>query len=57
MQGAKALTQEMDIYAFAICCWEILMMGELPWQFMDDNAVRHSVLSGYPLPYCSAFSP
>jgi abelson tyrosine-protein kinase 1 len=40
MRGAQALTQEMDVYAFAICCWEILMMGALPWQFMDDNAVQ-----------------
>ena len=46
MQGDHALTQEMDVYAFAICCWEILTMGDLPWPFMDDSAVRHSVLSG-----------
>ena len=43
------LTPEMDVYAFAICCWEILAMGALPWMFMDDDAVRHLVLSGYPL--------
>jgi abelson tyrosine-protein kinase 1 len=50
MRGAQALTQEMDVYAFGICCGEILTMGALPWPFMDDHAVRHSVLSGYPLP-------
>ena len=56
MQGAQALTPEMDVYAFAICCTEILTMGALPWPFMDDDAVRHSVLSGYPLPHCSVSS-
>ena len=56
MQGAEVLTQEMDVYAFAICCREILTMGALPWPFMDDYAVRHSVLSGYLLSFCSAFS-
>ena len=55
MQGAEVLTQEMDVYAFAICCGEILTMGAPPWPFMDDYAVQHSVLSGYPLPFCSAF--
>jgi abelson tyrosine-protein kinase 1 len=45
MQGAQALTAEMDIYAFAICCVEILTKGALPWPLMDDNAVRHFVLS------------
>ena len=56
MQGAQKLTQEMDVYAFAICCWEILTMGDLPWPFMDDYAVRHSVLSGYPVPHYLDFS-
>ena len=55
MQGAQKLTQEMDVYAFAICCWEILTMGGLPWPLMDDIAVRLSVLSGYPLPHYSRF--
>ena len=56
MQGAQKLTQEMDVYAFAICCWEILTVGDLPWPFMDDHAVRHSVLSEYLLPQYSDFS-
>ena len=52
MEGAQTLTAEMDVYAFAICCWEILNMGALPWPLMDDSAVRHFVLSGYqPLRY------
>src|ERR1700761_1453857 len=33
MQGAQTLTQEIDVYAFAICCVEILTMGALPWPF------------------------
>ena len=47
MEGAQTLTPEMDVYAFAICCWEVLTMGALPWPLMDDSAVRHFVLSGY----------
>jgi abelson tyrosine-protein kinase 1 len=46
MRGAQALTPEMDVYAFSICCVEILTMGALPWPLMDDDAVRHFVLSG-----------
>ncbi|KAA1466979.1 hypothetical protein DENSPDRAFT_63475 [Dentipellis sp. KUC8613] len=41
---SDALTQEIDIYAFAICCCEILTKGTLPWPLMDDDAVRHLVL-------------
>ena len=48
MQGVHKLTPEMDVYAFSICCVEILTMGALPWPFMDDYAVRHLVLSLYP---------
>ncbi|KIM89615.1 hypothetical protein PILCRDRAFT_812439 [Piloderma croceum F 1598] len=33
------LTQEMDIYAFAICCVEILDKGTMPWQHHDDFAI------------------
>jgi hypothetical protein len=47
MQGAQVLTPEMDVYAFAICCIEILTKGALPWPLMDDDAVRRFVLSGY----------
>jgi abelson tyrosine-protein kinase 1 len=38
------LTQEMDIYAFAICCIEILDKGTVPWQHHDDSAVICFVL-------------
>jgi len=49
MRGAQALTSEMDVYAFALCCVEVLTMGALPWPLMDDNAVRHFVLGTHPL--------
>ncbi|KAH9014502.1 hypothetical protein EDB85DRAFT_1876352 [Lactarius pseudohatsudake] len=45
MQGAQTLTPAMDVYAFAICCVEILTMGALPWPLMDDDAVRRFVLN------------
>ena len=35
----------MDVYAFAICCVEILDKGRLPWPLLDDDAVRRLVLS------------
>ena len=44
------LTTEMDVYAFAISCIEILSMGRMPWPLMDDESVRHLVLSmSFPL--------
>jgi len=45
MQGALIPRPEMDVYAFGICCWEILNMGALPWPLTDDNTVRHLVLN------------
>ncbi|KAH9985258.1 hypothetical protein BJV77DRAFT_1084863 [Russula vinacea] len=45
MQGAQALTPEMDVYAFAICCVEILTKGSLPWPLADDDAVWRFVLN------------
>jgi abelson tyrosine-protein kinase 1 len=56
MEGAPILKPEMDVYAFAMCCWEILNMGALPWPFMEDSTVRHLVLSEYPLLHNSTFS-
>ncbi|KAG7443814.1 kinase-like protein [Guyanagaster necrorhizus] len=44
MMGLSQLTTEMDVYAFAMCCIEILSMGRMPWPFMDDYAVRNLVL-------------
>ncbi|KAI0049057.1 hypothetical protein FA95DRAFT_1538888 [Auriscalpium vulgare] len=45
MMGAEVLTPEIDVYAFAICCVEILTKGALPWPLMDDDAVRHLVIN------------
>ncbi|THH30137.1 hypothetical protein EUX98_g4033 [Antrodiella citrinella] len=44
MSGHSNLTQAADVYAFAICCVEILTRGGLPWPMADDNTVRHFVL-------------
>ncbi|CAL1697553.1 unnamed protein product [Somion occarium] len=44
MAGQSKLTQQVDVYAFAICCVEILTKGALPWPMADDDAVRHFVL-------------
>ncbi|OSC98358.1 hypothetical protein PYCCODRAFT_1480695 [Trametes coccinea BRFM310] len=44
MSGQSGLTQEVDVYAFAITCVEILTKGAIPWPMADDDAVRHFVL-------------
>ena len=56
MEGAQVLTPEMDVYAFGICCWEILNMGAVPWPLTEDSTVRHLVLSAHHLLHYSAFS-
>lgn len=43
MNGQSKLTQEVDVYAFAITCVEILTKGELPWKLNNDDNVRHLV--------------
>ena len=40
----SGLTQEIDVYAFAITVVELLTKGALPWPMTDDDAVRHFVL-------------
>jgi len=49
--GDSQFLAPMDTYAFAICCIEILTMGSLPWPFLDDDVVRHLVLSAFLLSY------
>jgi len=44
MEGTQTLKPAMDVYAFAICCWEILDMGALPWPLSGDSTIRHLVL-------------
>ncbi|KIP06901.1 hypothetical protein PHLGIDRAFT_106442 [Phlebiopsis gigantea 11061_1 CR5-6] len=43
MAGQSKLTTEVDVYAFAITCIEILTKGGVPWPLADDNAVRNFV--------------
>jgi len=45
MAGESQLTAADDVWAFSITCVEILNMGRMPWPLMDDNAVRHFVMS------------
>ncbi|EIN05641.1 hypothetical protein PUNSTDRAFT_46534 [Punctularia strigosozonata HHB-11173 SS5] len=44
VEGAHPLTQAMDVYAFAMCCYEILTKGGMPWPNLDDDTVRHLIL-------------
>ncbi|PCH42817.1 hypothetical protein WOLCODRAFT_25573 [Wolfiporia cocos MD-104 SS10] len=37
-------TPQIDVYAFAMCCIEVLMKGSVPWPLADDDSVRHFVL-------------
>ena len=45
--GNSKFLPPMDVYAFAICCVEILTNGRLPWPSLDDDAVRDLVLSAF----------
>lgn len=51
------LTRQVDVYAFAMVCVEILTKGALPWPMMDDEAVRRSVLRKSALFLKSYLSP
>ncbi|KAF9647369.1 hypothetical protein BDM02DRAFT_2705085 [Thelephora ganbajun] len=42
--GNSKFLAPMDVYAFAICCVEILNKGGLPWPSFDDETVRYLVL-------------
>lgn len=44
MSGANDLTPAMDVYAYSICCIEILLMGRMPWPLSSDDDVRRFVL-------------
>jgi len=37
----------MDVYAFAVCCIEILTNGTSLWLSLNDKAVRSLVLSAF----------
>ena len=59
MMGLSELTPEVDVYAFAMTCIEILSMGRVPWSLVGDDSVRHFVLSKWCCCYwramCSSF--
>jgi abelson tyrosine-protein kinase 1 len=56
MAGQGQLTTEVDVYAFAICCVEILSMGSLPWAHaMDEEDIRQFVLGAYLSSLMSCF--
>lgn len=40
----SSLTPQVDVYAFAISCVELLTKGSVPWFMANDEAVRHFVL-------------
>ncbi|KAG1737996.1 hypothetical protein EDB19DRAFT_1715645 [Suillus lakei] len=44
LDGATKLTTATDVYAFSICCIEILGMGDLPYGHRDDALVALIVL-------------
>ncbi len=52
MSGQSNLTQEIDVYAFAITVVELLTKGALPWPLADDDTVRHFVIRKWPLQTC-----
>ncbi|EKM52507.1 uncharacterized protein PHACADRAFT_211755 [Phanerochaete carnosa HHB-10118-sp] len=45
MAGQSKLTHEVDIYAFAVSCYEILTKGEVPWPNANDSSIRHFILN------------
>jgi hypothetical protein len=47
LMGDNQPTNAADVYAFAMCCVEILGMGSLPWATLDDRAIRELVLGEY----------
>ncbi|KAF8415820.1 hypothetical protein L210DRAFT_2608514 [Boletus edulis BED1] len=44
LMGDNRPTNAADVYAFAICCIEILGMGDLPWPTLDDRTIQHLVI-------------
>ncbi|KAJ7511910.1 hypothetical protein B0H11DRAFT_719443 [Mycena galericulata] len=42
--GSSELTPATDVYAYAMCCVEILSWGRLPWPLIGDDGVLDLVL-------------
>ncbi|KAJ7359967.1 kinase-like domain-containing protein [Mycena albidolilacea] len=45
--GSSLPTREADVYAYAMCCVEILSWGFPPWRHVGDDSVREFVLSAF----------
>ncbi|KAJ3509359.1 hypothetical protein NLJ89_g5260 [Agrocybe chaxingu] len=59
LSGESQLTAAADVWAFSICCVEILTMGDIPWPNLDDDSVRHFLLKENgrpPVPKNSRFN-
>lgn len=44
LMGNDRPTYAADVYAFAMCCVEILGMGDLPWETLDNKVIHELVL-------------
>ena len=44
LMGNGQPTNAADVYAFAMCCVEILGMGDIPWETLDDRVICELVL-------------
>ena len=44
ISGDNVMSPEVDVYAFAIVCIEILTNGDLPWSMLDDQVIQQLVL-------------
>ncbi|KAF8547149.1 hypothetical protein OG21DRAFT_959723 [Imleria badia] len=44
LMGNDRPTKAADVYAFAMCCVEILGMGDFPWATLDDRAILELVM-------------
>ncbi|KAJ3994635.1 hypothetical protein F5050DRAFT_1575245 [Lentinula boryana] len=45
LAGFNQLTVEMDVYAFAVCCTEVLSLGRMPWPLYDDMQVQSHIMA------------
>lgn len=46
MSGKSLLTKKVDVYAFGMCCVEVVTSGSIPWPTLNDIAVKRDVLGG-----------
>ena len=54
--GESKFLASMDVYAFGICCVEILTNGSIPWPLIDDEVVKCLVLSAFTFTLLLAFT-